>query len=599
MQRLVIFLLHPVRGGADEGAILLLRGLRPHAERLHVVVAGALGPDGQARLAQSADAVQLSQTPGVATGAFREAIDAIGPRRLARYEELVLVDDSSFGPVAADEGQDGLARLFERMDARPVDLWALTDHAALRPDPASFHGELPARLQADWLAFRGGVLQSAAWAQYWEQLPRIITREEAIRHHEVRLREHFLRAGFRIEAAFPAASFGVADPRRQAPLALLRAGDPLVARSLFEDDPVELDHHAVDAPEVLRAMQSGGFDPAVAVRSLAASAPPRTLAAAVGSVRALQPPVTGLGARPEGGDVVVAGGLRIRRVDGGLWPRLAEQPYRVLEDVDLIVSRGAYPVLGAVPPAQPGVRAITAGGGQGGPALGAQDAGPDGEHERPERLADAAALRAARDAAAALLGDPSPLAWAFADNPWLGAIVPLSPHVGTEVLGHGWLGRQDAVRELAARLGVTGPLDEYGPAAPYSAVAVYRAQALAPLARVLRGQGGWLRLSSTVHGGPVEVERLLDLLASRAVASAGYVTVEAGTEQQLATSLAHLQAKFAEVAGMLPAGAREPIQYLRARRRGAFSPEAIGETLVRRAPKFAQSLRAVLGRLRG
>ncbi|MGO2112125.1 MAG: hypothetical protein ACTH31_10980, partial [Pseudoclavibacter sp.] len=262
--------------------------------------------------------------------------------------------------------------------------------------------------------------------------------------------------------------------------------------------------------------------------------------------------------------------------------------------------RGAYPVLGALPPAEVGARAITAGGDPGDDpgAIGSGDATTE-VAEESARVADPAAVRAARDATNALLGDPTPLAWALYDEPTIGAMVPLTPHVGAEALGHGWLGRREAVDELGVQLGLEGPIDEYGPAAPFSAVAVYRANALRQFAGVLRAQGGWGQLVAQVHGGGPELERQLDLLASRIVQSAGYLTVEVGTAAQLETSLAHLQAKYAEVAGMLPAGTREPVRYLRARRRGALSPEAIGETLVRRAPKFAQSLRAAIARWRG
>ncbi|GGA65343.1 hypothetical protein GCM10011490_15030 [Pseudoclavibacter endophyticus] len=596
MQRLVIVLLHDRFGRIDAGTRRFLEGLRPFAQRLHVVVNGALGNDGQRALAGLSDDLLVRENTGFDVGGYRAAIEAIGPRRLARFDELLMTNSTNFGPVEVFPGRGAtFAHIFERQDARDVDVWGMTQHGEITPNPYTFRGTLPAHLQSNWLAVRASVLRSDAWAQYWASMPEITSYDDSIRHHESRFTQFFADAGFRCEPVFAAAPFGVANPSIEQPLALLRAGCPIVKRRLFFHDPVELDHRAVDVPEVARAMAAGGFDAGVIVHSAALTTPPRTLASALGGVRTLREParLTRDGhpetAATSGGEVAIVGGMRMRRVEGNLWRRLADNPRGLLDDVDFIVSRGAYPVLGAIPPAEVGTRAITAGG---------DDDGGQVVDERPEHIADPAAVRAARDAGNALLADPTPIAWALADEPALGAIVPLTPHIGSEAIGHGWLGRRDAVEELTVRLGLDGPLDEHGPAAPYSAVAVYRPAALRPLADVFRALGGWGPLVAQTHGGGPELERQLDLLASRIVLTAGYLTVEVGTVAQLEASLAHLQAKYAEVAGMLPPGAREPIRYLRARRRGALSPEAIGETLVRRAPKFAQSLRAAIARWR-
>lgn len=594
MQRIIVVLLYDEFGRVDAGVRRYLEGLRPFAERLHVVVNGAIAPEAQLSLEGLVDDLLVRENSGFDVGAYRAAIDAIGPRRLARFDELILTNSTNFGPVEVIPGRGAtFGHIFERQDTHDVDIWGMTEHGEVTPNPYTFRGTLPAHLQSNWLAVRSSVLRSDAWASYWATMPAITSYDDSIRHHEARFTQFFADAGFRHEAVFAAAPFGVENPSMEQPLALLRAGCPIVKRRLFFHDPVELDHRAVDVPEVARAMGHGQFDAGLVVQSLALTTPPRTLASAVGGVRTLREPVRGPRS-PEIGtatvptsDVMVAGGMRVRRVEGSLWRRLADDPHGLLDDVDFVVSRGEYPVLGALPPAELGTRAITAGDDDGG-AVDAQG----------ERYADPAAVRAARDATTTLLGDPTPIAWALADEPAVGAIVPLTPHIGAEALGHGWLGRRAAVDDLAARLGIEGPLDDHGPSAPYSAIAVYRASALHQLANIFHAQGGWAPLASQVHGGGPELERQLDLLASRIVQSAGFVTVEAGTGKQLETSLAHLQAKYAEVSAMLPAGAREPIRYLRARRRGSMSPEAIGETLVRRAPKFAQSLRAAIARWR-
>src|SRR5690606_26598021 len=224
-------------------------------------------------------------------------------------------------------------------DARDIDVWGMTEHGPITPDPYTFRGTLPAHLQSNWIAVRASVLRSAAWAEYWASMPPITSYDDSVRHHESRFTTFFTEAGFRAEAVFPAAPFGVANPSMEQPLALMQAGCPIVKRRLFFHDPVELDHRAVDVAEVAAAMRRGGYDTTSLVHSLALTTPPRTVASALGGVHTLRVPAGGRTTQEATteiaatGDVSVVGGLRMRHVDGGLWRRLADAPERLLGDV--------------------------------------------------------------------------------------------------------------------------------------------------------------------------------------------------------------------------------------------------------------------------
>lgn len=549
MQRLVVFLLYDRTGRADAGVLRYLRGLRPHAVHMHVVVNGPLAAGQRDLLLNVVDTVQERENTGFDVGGYRDAINTIGPEILHSIDELLLTNYTNLGPL----GPEGFGPVFARMDAVEADVWGLTEHAAVVPDPYTHRGMMPEHLQSHWIAVRSSVLRSPAWRSYWMDMPAIRSYEDSVRHHEVRFSTYMRNAGFTVRAAFQAGVFEVDNPCMEAPLELIEAGCPVVKRRLFFHDPVELDHRAVDARTVLQAVAAAGYPAELVTACIAPAVPPRVAAANMGGVRMLRPAVRELQPAPSvvPGSLNV-GGLVVRVLEASMWPLLADDAETLLRDVDVIVTSSP-------------IRAMSAG--------------------------PVATAGAVRDARSAFLEDPSPAAWLLADEPAIGAIVPLMPHIGTELAGHGWQGRARAAADLAARLGLDGELDPVSPVAPYAGVAAVRASALRHIALVMRAQGGWDRIAAATPGGDAELVVLLDLLLSRIVANAGLVTVEAGTREQLELWAAHWQTKAVAMGAHLPRGVREPVRMLRARSRGRV--QALAEWFLRTAPGPARWLRAV------
>lgn len=548
MQRLVVFLLYDPAGRADAGVLRYLRGLRPHAVHMHVVVNGPLAAGQRDLLLDVVDTVQERENEGFDVGGYRDAINTIGPEILHSIDELLLTNYTNLGPI----GPDGFDPLFAHMDAVDADIWGLTEHGALIPDPYTHRGMMPEHLQSHWIAVRGNVLRSPAWRSYWMDMPPIRSYEDSVRRHEVRFTKYMRDAGFTVRAAFQASVFEVANPCMEAPLELLQAGCPVVKRRLFFHDPLELDHRGVDAREVLHAVTAAGYPAELVAASIAPVVRPRVANANLGGARVLRPLVRELQPTPSvvPGSVNV-GGLVVRVLEASMWPLLADDAETFLRDVDVIITSSPIRAMSAEP---------------------------------------AATARAVRDAKAAFVSDPSPVAWLLADEPAIGAVVPLTPHIGTELAGHGWQGRARAAADLAARLGLDGQLDEHTPIAPYAGIAAVRASALRELALIMRAQGGWDRIAAATPGGDAELVVLLDLLLSRIIGNAGHITVEAGTREQLETWASHWQTKAIEIGACLPRGVREPVRMLRARSAGRR--HVMAEWLLRHAPGPARMLRA-------
>ncbi len=101
------------------------------------------------------------------SGRTRHALDHLGAG-IAEFDEVMLTNDTWFGPVRP------FGPVFERMDARAVHFWGMTDHAREEPNPFTRQG--CAAVSPAVVLDRGAAARcscSEAWAAYWRDLPQM------------------------------------------------------------------------------------------------------------------------------------------------------------------------------------------------------------------------------------------------------------------------------------------------------------------------------------------------------------------------------------------------------------------------------------------
>lgn len=190
--RLAICLCYDKDGIIDDYIPYLLKDLKENLSRLVVVVNGKLTADGRKRLETLTDDLLVRENEGFDTGAWKEAmISYLGWDQIAEYDELVLLNDSFFGPFYP------FREVFDEMAKRPVDFWGLTAHAesnersALCPYP-----NFPAHIQSYFIVIRKKMHTSYEFKQYWEKQPRYHSRDEVIARNEVVFTKYFADRGF-------------------------------------------------------------------------------------------------------------------------------------------------------------------------------------------------------------------------------------------------------------------------------------------------------------------------------------------------------------------------------------------------------------------
>lgn len=119
-RRACIYFFFDKDGIVDRYVIEQLKDLKKNVEYLHCVINGRLTPEGRAAMKAVADEVYERENKGVDIGAYKAAINHIGWEKLSRYDELVLINSTCFGPVYP------FKEVFDWAAKQDIEVWGLT-----------------------------------------------------------------------------------------------------------------------------------------------------------------------------------------------------------------------------------------------------------------------------------------------------------------------------------------------------------------------------------------------------------------------------------------------------------------------------------------
>lgn len=147
--------------------------------------------------------LRLRPDEGYDWGAWKEVLEDLGPEGLKVYDELILMNDSCYGPLFP------LAELFDKMAETEADFWAITKNT----DPAwNDH------IQPYFCILKKTLLGSKDFWSFWRTLGKTSTFIQAIINGELRFTEYFQKAGWRytvyadLSAMTPMPEIGLEHP---------------------------------------------------------------------------------------------------------------------------------------------------------------------------------------------------------------------------------------------------------------------------------------------------------------------------------------------------------------------------------------------------
>ena len=193
IRRIAIYFFYDKDGIVDDYIPYLLRDLVKNLEKLIFVSNGPLTAESKAKLAEFDPLILERENKGLDVWAYKEAILSVGWKKLAEYDEVVLLNYTLMGPIHP------FKEAFDAMADRNVHFWGLTRHHGMPFDPWNTckYGYIPMHIQSSFMVFRSDFVQSKALQHYWETVPPVHTYGESIGLHEAIFTEDFTRMGFK------------------------------------------------------------------------------------------------------------------------------------------------------------------------------------------------------------------------------------------------------------------------------------------------------------------------------------------------------------------------------------------------------------------
>ncbi|WP_313257394.1 rhamnan synthesis F family protein [Lacrimispora sp.] len=197
-KRVAIYLIYDKDGIISDYILYQLEDLIHNLEYILVVVNGKLTPDSRKRLKQYTNNILVRENIGFDIAGFKAGIEYIGWENIYQYDELLLMNDSCYGPIYP------FKVIFDEMNNRDVDFWGLT--MGNRLDISSVgngkdritlkDGYVPVHIQSYFRCIRKDLLCDNSFKRFWETQKDINTFWQAVAYHEIIFTKEFENKGF-------------------------------------------------------------------------------------------------------------------------------------------------------------------------------------------------------------------------------------------------------------------------------------------------------------------------------------------------------------------------------------------------------------------
>lgn len=188
IKRLCVYLTYDRQKRVDRYIGYMLKELKTCVDTMAVVCNEPEILVGADMLTEYADKIFYRENIGFDAGGFKDALcDFIGWEQVLRFDEIVLVNDSVFGPFRS------MKSIFGEMEDRTVDFWGLSKHGEA---VMSNLGHVPEHLQSFFLSIGTRMLHSREFQNYWEDMPYFSSYIETIKNHELKFTKFFSDLGY-------------------------------------------------------------------------------------------------------------------------------------------------------------------------------------------------------------------------------------------------------------------------------------------------------------------------------------------------------------------------------------------------------------------
>ena len=180
------------RNEIEEYIFYLINKLNEISDDLLVVANGKCSDSDKTKIKDLECDLFERQDQGFDSGAFRDAmLNHITWDKLTGYDEVVLVNDSCYGPMFS------LQKMFEYMDKEKSDLdyWTITEQESFKKK--NWGKIIPYHVQPYFLVIRRKLLCSQIFFDFWNELEVPSNYAQAISNYELKFAEFFAAKDFK------------------------------------------------------------------------------------------------------------------------------------------------------------------------------------------------------------------------------------------------------------------------------------------------------------------------------------------------------------------------------------------------------------------
>lgn len=188
MKRICIYLTYDQQKVVDRYIGYMLKELKTCVDYLAVVCNETEVIRGKEILEEYADEIFYRENIGFDAGGFKDALFTyLGWEKILQYDELVLVNDSMFGPFRP------MVDIFSEMEEKPVDFWGMAKHGASLSENGIYKPEL---IQSYFWVIRSRMLHSFQFKKFWNNVLYYKTLQDTVDYYEKVFTPYFSRQGY-------------------------------------------------------------------------------------------------------------------------------------------------------------------------------------------------------------------------------------------------------------------------------------------------------------------------------------------------------------------------------------------------------------------
>lgn len=198
IKRIAMYVIYDQDGILDGYRKYYLQELRKFTDTIVAVVSGTLTPESRIELETLADDILVRENKGLLAGSWIDGIQHIGWDKLYQYDELLMLNDSFFGPFYP------LDEMFEAIESSDADFYGafknyeeknLTNINGRKLKHGYFRGSI-----CYFYIIKRNLLHSNEFKRYWNQNPVIKEDWDTYFFAEIDFYDYVIDSGFKIDA---------------------------------------------------------------------------------------------------------------------------------------------------------------------------------------------------------------------------------------------------------------------------------------------------------------------------------------------------------------------------------------------------------------